>query len=115
MKQTSFSDFGKTKKRKKQRTVGSIRTQFVGEAKKIWRNKPEFIDQIKVDVEIKEKQKVMAQLRHSANVRQQAVGDFIYRCPTKVTLDISKKALGLPEDKFKNIMGHALSIKTTRG
>jgi len=107
MRQTKFSEFGKTKKKKKPvRTIGSIRKQFVGEAKKIWSNKPEFIEGIKVDVTIQEKQKVMAQLRHDARARQWASGDYILRCPKSVTLDISKKALGLPEKQFKNIMGH---------
>jgi len=108
MRQTKFSEFGKTQKKKKKptRTVGSIRKQFIGETRKIWRNAPSFIDELDVEVKIKEKQKVMAQLVHDARVRQWANNDYIYRCPTKVKLEISKKALSLPEKQFRNIMGH---------
>jgi len=106
MRQTKFSEFGKTQKKKPTRTVGSIRKQFIGETKKIWKNAPSFVDKLDVDVKIKEKQKVMAQLVHDARVRQWASGDYIYRCPTKVRLEISKKALGLSESQFRNIIGH---------
>ncbi len=109
MRQTKFSEFGKTQKKKKKkpiRTIGSIRKQFIGETKKIWKNAPSFVDKLEVKVNIREKQKVMAQLVHDARIKQRAIGNCIYRCPTKVELDISKKALSLPEKQFKNLIGH---------
>jgi len=104
MKQTKFSEFAKVKKRKKSKEL--IKKQFITNAKKIWKNKPEFIEGIKVDVEIRDDIKHMAQLRHDARARQWASGDYIYRCPKAVTLDISKKALGIPEKQLDNIIGH---------
>jgi hypothetical protein len=88
--------------KKKQLSETEIKELFIREAKDVW-DESSLIDQIELTVEIKDQKKLMSLL---SSGKQRAIGSSLIQVPKEFQLLISKEALNLPEEKFRDYLRH---------